>query len=195
MSLRAPQFQTRSGHALQSPSCVSDVDRVICLSRQKLQRERARDEPDLRKLLAHVCTFEHIQGWLYENPPCRKAPSPPQHVEVPANESDIPPCSRQVETEPPISRFWPIGDVRSTVTVVREVDSDEDSDDTDSDSSEESWDAFDTSDNAIFGKWARVKLFCERVPKLIDHRLFCRRTWNLPIGPLISSYRLPGLRP
>jgi hypothetical protein len=147
MSLRpSPQFHTRSEHALQSSSRVSDVDRVICLARQKLRLERARDEPDLWKLLAHVCTFEHTQGWLRANPPNRKAPSPPQDFEMLDNEGEMSPSSRQAGTEPPISRFWPVEDLRSTVTVVREVD------DADSDSSEESWHEFDTSDNAIFGK-------------------------------------------
>lgn len=131
------------------------MDRVISLSRQKLQLESARGEPDLRKLLAHVCTVEHVQGWLLANPPTREAPSPPRRdSELDAQLSELPRLSR-VQSVPSMLNRWPTGEVRSIVTAVREVESDDDIDDEEGEEmsgSEGSWNGSDTSDDTTFGE-------------------------------------------
>lgn len=139
----------------QSSSPSPDMDRVISLSRQKLQLESARGEPDLRKLLAHVCTVEHVQGWLLANPPNREAPSPPRRdSELDAQLSELPRLSR-VQSVPSMLNRWPTGEVRSIVTAVREVESDDDIDDEEGEEmsgSEGSWNGSDTSDDTTFGE-------------------------------------------
>src|SRR5271163_3052188 len=106
-------------HPGQSSSPSPDMDRVVSLSRQKLRLESARGEPDLRKLLAHVCTVEHVQGWLLANPPNREAPSPPRRdLELDAQLGELPRLSR-VQSVPSMSNRWPTGEVRSIVTAVR----------------------------------------------------------------------------
>ena len=118
----------RHSHPAPSSSPSPDMDRVISLSRQKLRLESARGEPDLRKLLAHVCTVEHVQGWLLANPPSREAPSPRRDSELDAQLNELPRLSR-VQSVPSMSNRWPTGEVRSIVTAVREVESDSDTDD------------------------------------------------------------------
>jgi hypothetical protein len=115
-------------HAGQSSSPSPDMDRVISLSRQKLRFESTRGEPELRKLLAHVCTVEHVQGWLLANPPSREAPSPPRDSELDTRLDELPRLSK-VQSVPSMSNRWPAGEVRSIVTTVREVESDDDTDD------------------------------------------------------------------
>jgi hypothetical protein len=142
------------------------MDRVISLSRQKLRLESARGEPDLRKLLAHVCTVEHVQGWLLANPPSRAAPSPPRHSNLDAQLDELPRLSR-VQSVPSMSNRWPTGEVRSIVTVVREVESDSDTDDEEGEEmcgGEESWNGSDTSDDATFGEYMRMDAFYVRIP-------------------------------
>jgi hypothetical protein len=129
------------------------------LSRQKLRLESARDEPDLRKLLAHLCTVEHMQGWVRQNPPSRMAPSPAQDVQLQEDqEGESSSRLRQVETEASMFHHWPTGDLRSTVTAVREVGDDDDDDEAngeDGQSSEDSWNGSDTSEDGTFGKYIR----------------------------------------
>jgi hypothetical protein len=156
------------------------MGRVISLSRQKLRLESARGEPDLRKLLAHVCTVEHVQGWLLQNPPSHKAPSPPQDSELDAKLEELPHLSR-VPSVPSMSNRWLTGEVRSIVTAVREVESDDDDDDDDDtddeesqemSGSEESWNGSDTSEDTTFGEYTKVDPFYERNPlRLTDRRL------------------------
>lgn len=133
----------------------------MCLSRQKLQVESARGEPDLRKLLAHVCTVEHIEGWIRENPPSRMAPSPVQDLELNDQEDETSLSLRKVKSEASMFHHWPTGHLDHTITVVREV---EDDDEEDGDSNEEeSWDGSDTSDDITFGKYGGVDTFCKKV--------------------------------
>src|SRR6201999_2374866 len=123
--------------------------------RQKLRLESARGEPNLRKLLAHVCTVEHVQGWLLANPPGREAPSPPQGSKLDAQLNELPPLSR-VQSVPSMSNRWPTGEDRSIVTAIREVESDLDTDDEEGEEmsgSEGSWNGSDTSDDATFGEY------------------------------------------
>jgi hypothetical protein len=137
------------------------MDRVISLSRQKLRLEIARGEPDLRKLLAHVCTVEHVQGWLLANPPSREAPSPPRDSEPDTQLNELPRLSR-VQSVPSMLNRWPTGEVRSIVTAVREVESDDDTDDEEGEEmsgSEGSWSGSDTSDDATFGEYMKVDAF------------------------------------
>src|SRR3954469_9852846 len=130
-------------HSYRGPSSnpSPDMDRVVSLSKQKLQLESARGEPDLRKLLAHVCTVEHVQGWLLTNPPSREAPSPPRDSELDAQLDELPHLSK-VQSMHSTSNRWPTGEVRGIVTAVREVESDDDTDDEEGEEmsgSEESW--------------------------------------------------------
>src|SRR5271156_4383389 len=145
-------------HPGQSSSPSPDMDRVVSLSRKKLRLESARGEPDLRKLLAHAYTVEHVQGWLLANPPSREAPSPPRDSELAAQLDELPRLSR-VQSVPSISNRWPTGEVRSIVTAVREVESNDDTDDEEGEEmcgSEKSWNGSDTSDDATFGEYMRV---------------------------------------
>jgi hypothetical protein len=145
-------------HRGRSSSPSPDMDRVISLSKQKLRLESARGEPDLRKLLAHVCTVEHVQGWLLANPPGREAPSPPRDSELDAQLNELPRLSR-VQSVPSMSNRWPTGEVRSIVTAVREVESDDDTEDEEGEEmsgSEGSWNGSDTSDDATFGEYMKV---------------------------------------
>jgi hypothetical protein len=117
------------------------MDRVIFLSRQKLRLESSRGEPDLRKLLAHVCTVEHVQGWILANPPNREAPSPPRDSDLDARLDELPRLSK-VPSVPSMSNRWPTGEIRRTTTAVREVESDDDTDDEEGEEmsgNEESW--------------------------------------------------------
>ena len=155
------------------------MDKVMCLSRQKLRAESARDEPDLRKLLAHVCTVEHIQDWLRSNPPKREAPSPPQDFEVDVHEGDNLPPLCKVETVHSISSCWSPVDLRDVVTAVREVEADDDTNDEDSDDSsvgEEIWGGSDTSDETDFGKYTTVDAL--KGLELIDYRFPNQRASN-----------------
>jgi hypothetical protein len=86
----------------------------------------------------------------------------------------MPQFLRKSKTAASISQYWPTGGLRRTVTVVREVECDDDTSDEDSDSSEESWNGSDTSEQTTFGKCAKVEAFHERVPKLIHRRFSCQ---------------------
>lgn len=140
----------------------SEMDRVVCLSRQKLRIESTRDEPDLRKLLAHVCTAEQVECWIRQNPPSRTAPAPAQDLEVDNQGTEALPSLRTVQTEASMFHHWPPTDLRPTVTVVREVgdeddEPNDDSQDSSSSSSEESWNgscASDASETSTLGKYA-----------------------------------------
>jgi hypothetical protein len=137
------------------------MDRVVSLSRQKLRLECARGEPSLRKLLAHACTVEHAQGWLLANPPSREAPPPPRDSELDAQLDELPRLSR-VQSVPSMSNRWPAGEVRSIVTAVREVESDDDTDDEEGEEmcgSEGSWNRSDTSGDTTFGEYMRGDVF------------------------------------
>ena len=142
------------------------MNRVISLSKQKLRFESARGEPDLRKLLAHVGTVEHVQGWLLTNPPSREAPSPPQDSKLDGQLDELPRLSK-VQSVPSMSNRWPTGEVRSIVTAVREVESDDDTDDEEGEEmsgSEGSWSGSDTSDDATFGEYMEMDAFYVRIP-------------------------------
>jgi hypothetical protein len=54
-------------------------------------------------------------------------------------------------------------ELRPTVTVVREVEDDNEASDEDDDSSEVSWNGSDTSEDTAFGKRAGVEAFYQRV--------------------------------
>jgi hypothetical protein len=157
-----PHCHTRSGHPPQSSSRTLELDKVICLSRQKLRLEIARGEPDLRKLLAHVYTVEHIQAWLRANPPSRKAPSQAPVLELNDQKAEMSLSLRQIKTDQSISHYWPAGDLRRTVTVVREVEPDDGTNDDDDDGDESSdrqecWNGSDTSDDTVVGKYTRAE--------------------------------------
>lgn len=178
----------------------SEMDRVMSLSRQKLRLESARDEPDLRKLLAHVCTVEHVECWIRENPPSRPAPVPAQDLEVDDREAEASPSLRTVKTEASIFHHWPTSDLRPIITVVQEVgddddeSNDDDDDDHDSSSSEESWNgsnASDTSEASTFGKYAG-RGFRKTAAKLTECRFDGRRARILSVGLLIRGYGAPG---
>jgi hypothetical protein len=140
------------------------MDRVVYLSRQKLRIESTRDEPDLRKLLAHVCTAEQVECWIRQNPPSRTAPVPAQDLEVNNQGAEALPSLRTVKTEASMFHHWPPSDLRHTVTVVREVgdEDDEPNDDSQdssssSSSSEEPWNgscASAASETSTLGKYA-----------------------------------------
>jgi hypothetical protein len=138
------------------------MDRVISLSKQKLRLESARGEPDLRKLLAHVCTVEHVQGWILANPPSREAPSPPRDSELDTQLNELPRLSR-VQSVPSMSNRWPTGEARNIVTAVREVESDDDTDDEEGEEMSGS-EGSDTSDDATFGEYMKVDAFYVRIP-------------------------------
>jgi hypothetical protein len=142
------------------------MDRVISLSRRKLRLESTRGEPDLRKLLAHVCTVEHVQGWLLANPPSREAPSPPRDSELDARLNELPRLSK-VQSVPSMSNRWPTGEIRSIVTAVREIESDDDTDGEEGEEmsgNEESWNGSDTSDDATFGEYMKVDALYSTMP-------------------------------
>jgi hypothetical protein len=158
----SPEYYTRTGHPPQPSTRGSEMDRVMCLSRQKLRLESARDEPDLRKLLGHVCTVEHVEGWIRENPPSRMAPTPTQDLELNDQQGETSLSLCKVESGASMFHHWPTDHLDRTVTVVREV---EDDGEEDGDSSEESWNGSDTSDDTVFRKSAGVEAFSKRVTR------------------------------
>ena len=145
----------RSGQASTSRAAL-EMDKVMSLSRQKLRLESARGEPDLRKLIAHVCTVEHIEGWLRSNPPAVGGATLPKCrlLALDDEEGEHLPPLRKVVSEHSLSAHGTTGDLRSTVTAVREVGPDDDDDESDESSdSGESWNGSDTSDDAEFGEY------------------------------------------
>jgi hypothetical protein len=169
-------------HPGQSSSPSPNMDRVISLSRQKLRLESTRGEPDLRKLLAHVCTVEHVQGWLLANPPSREAPSPPRDSELDARLNELPRLSK-VQSVPSMSNKWPTSEIRSIVTAVREVESDDDTDGEEGEEmsgSEKSWNG---SDDATFGEYMRIDAFYSTTPIFGDNG--CR--FGYPLTAVVDA--------
>ena len=133
---------------------ASEMDKVMSLSRQKLRLESARGEPDLRKLIAHVCTVEHIEGRLRSNRPFGGATLPKSQVSaLDDEEGEHPSPLRKVVSERSLSAHGTTGDLRSTVTAVREVGPDDSDDEDESSDSGESWNGSDASDDAAFGEY------------------------------------------